>query len=199
MSSPFSFYLPPELSAKEPPERRGLARDKVRLMVIDRASQTVEHARFDALGKYLRAGDLLVFNSSRTLPAALEGCGAPEGPCIEIRLAEHLPDGAWRAAAVPARRPFLLRPAPPDADQLAEELTGTVEARDERIRAVENTFLAIRHALVDCFTDWGCQSATSMSPRLGPWTITRPSMRESRARLRCPRRGALSPGSCFSS
>ena len=37
VSGPFSFKLPAELSAKEPPERRGLARDHVKLMVIDRA------------------------------------------------------------------------------------------------------------------------------------------------------------------
>ncbi len=92
MQSPFTFILPPELSAKEPPERRGLARDHVRLMVIDRAGGRVEHTRFDRLGEYLRAGYLLVFNTSRTLPASLEGCAAPTGPCIEIRLAEHLPD-----------------------------------------------------------------------------------------------------------
>src|SRR5205085_12445373 len=97
MTAPFTFNLPPELSAKEPPERRGIARDKVRLLVIDRATHAVVHTRFDHLGEFLRAGDLLVFNSSRTLPAALEGCGAPQGPCIELRLAEHLPDDTWLA------------------------------------------------------------------------------------------------------
>jgi S-adenosylmethionine:tRNA ribosyltransferase-isomerase len=80
MSSPFT--LPPELSAKELPERRGLARDRVRLMVIERESSRVEHARFDALGEYLRAGDLLVFNTSRTLLASLEGCDAEGGPWV---------------------------------------------------------------------------------------------------------------------
>ncbi len=44
MSAPFSFTLPPDLSAKEPPERRGIARDRVRLMVIDRQTlQVVLH------------------------------------------------------------------------------------------------------------------------------------------------------------
>jgi S-adenosylmethionine:tRNA ribosyltransferase-isomerase len=97
MSAPFSFVLPQELSAKEPPERRGVARDRVRLLVIDRHDQRVEHSRFDRLGDYLRAGDLLVFNSSRTLPAVLDGCDSAGGPCIEMRLAEHLPDDSWLA------------------------------------------------------------------------------------------------------
>lgn len=38
MSTPFTFILPAELAAKAPPERRGIARDKVQLMIIDRAS-----------------------------------------------------------------------------------------------------------------------------------------------------------------
>jgi S-adenosylmethionine:tRNA ribosyltransferase-isomerase len=97
MSAPFSFNLPPELAAKEPPERRGVARDRVRLMVIDRRTNEVAHTRFDSIGEFLRAGDLLVFNTSRTLPAALKGCEASGGACIEVRLAEHLPDGSWLA------------------------------------------------------------------------------------------------------
>jgi S-adenosylmethionine:tRNA ribosyltransferase-isomerase len=100
MSAPFSFALPPELAAREPPERRGVARDRVRLMVIDRHTGRVEHSRFDRLADYLRPGDLLVFNSSRTLPASLDGCAAPGGPCLEVRLAEHLPDDSWLALLV---------------------------------------------------------------------------------------------------
>jgi S-adenosylmethionine:tRNA ribosyltransferase-isomerase len=100
MIAPFTFALPPELAAREPPERRGVPRDRVRLMVLDRGTGRVEHTRFDRLGDYLRRGDLLVFNSSRTLPAALEGCAAPDGPCLEVRLAEHLPDDSWLALLV---------------------------------------------------------------------------------------------------
>jgi S-adenosylmethionine:tRNA ribosyltransferase-isomerase len=97
MSAPFSFDLPPELAAREPPERRGIARDEVRLMVIDRRTGQVEHTRFNCLADYLRPGDLLVFNTSRTLPASLVGCETPQDPCIEVRLAEHLPDDSWLA------------------------------------------------------------------------------------------------------
>jgi S-adenosylmethionine:tRNA ribosyltransferase-isomerase len=98
----FTFVLPEELSAKEPPERRGIRRDQVRLLVIDRATGRIEHTRFDKIDNYLRAGDLLVFNSSRTLPASLRGCecSATHGPCMEVRLAERLPDGAWLALLI---------------------------------------------------------------------------------------------------
>jgi S-adenosylmethionine:tRNA ribosyltransferase-isomerase len=100
MSAPFTFALPPELAAREPPERRGVPRDQVRLMITDRHTGRLEHTRFDQLGEYVRRGDLLVFNSSRTLPAVLDGCAAPGGPCLEVRLAEHLPDGSWLALLV---------------------------------------------------------------------------------------------------
>lgn len=97
MSAPFSFTLPAELAAKEPPERRGIPRDEVRLMVSNRDTFQVNHTRFNHLREFLRPGDLLVFNSSRTLPAALEGCATQMGPCLEIRLAQHLPDDSWLA------------------------------------------------------------------------------------------------------
>lgn len=97
MLEPFSFQLPPELVAKEPPERRGIGRDQVRLLVIERRSHRIQHTRFDQIADLLSAGDLLVFNASRTIPASLEGCSQLGGPCMEVRLAEHLPDDSWLA------------------------------------------------------------------------------------------------------
>jgi len=133
MSAPFSFTLPPELAADEPPERRGIARDEVRLLVIDRASGQIEHTRFDHFGEFLRAGDLLVFNSSRTLPASLSGC-VEQGPCIEIRLAEHLPDDSWLALLLCQRGdPFSCGLRPKMQVDLGHGLKATIHERDERI------------------------------------------------------------------
>jgi S-adenosylmethionine:tRNA ribosyltransferase-isomerase len=96
-SPPFSFMLPPELVAKEPPEQRGISRDEVKLMVINRSNYQIEHADFYSIGKFLRPGDLLVFNSSSTLPASLDGYIISSMGIIpiEVRLAEHLPDDSW--------------------------------------------------------------------------------------------------------
>ena len=96
-SPPFSFILPPELVAKEPPEQKGISRDEVKLMVINRSNYQIEHAHFYSIGKFLRPGDLLVFNSSRTLPASLDGYIVSSVGIIpiEVRLAEHLPDDSW--------------------------------------------------------------------------------------------------------
>ena len=71
----------------------------VRLMVINRKNYEIEHSHFYSIGKFLRAGDLLVFNSSRTIPASLIGYGLLSGRIfvIEARLAEHLSDDTWLA------------------------------------------------------------------------------------------------------
>ncbi len=95
--TPLSFTLQPELVAKEPPERRGIARDAVRLMVIDRSNYRIDHTFFYDIDKFLAAGDLMVFNTSRTLPASLAGYDKVTGHIIEVRLAEHFPDGSWLA------------------------------------------------------------------------------------------------------
>ncbi len=63
------FDRPEDLVADRPPERRGLARDGVRLLVT--TPEGHRHARFDQLAEHLAPGDLLVVNESATLPASL--------------------------------------------------------------------------------------------------------------------------------
>ncbi|MGI8554357.1 MAG: S-adenosylmethionine:tRNA ribosyltransferase-isomerase [Dehalococcoidia bacterium] len=97
------FVLPKELEAPGPPERRGLRRDQVKLMVLNRRSGALIHSRFDRIGDFLREGDLLVFNDSRTLPALLPGSLA-DGTAIEVRLARSIGlqgAGKWEALLLP--------------------------------------------------------------------------------------------------
>ncbi len=70
---PPDFRLPPELEASAPPEDRGLQRDGVRLLVARRSDGSVTHARFTDLPTLLEAGDVLVVNTSATLPAHVDG------------------------------------------------------------------------------------------------------------------------------
>ena len=67
-----AFDLPRELEAREPAELRGDGRDDVRLMVSRRDDDSIVHAHFRDFPKFLRAGDLLVLNTTATLPAAVE-------------------------------------------------------------------------------------------------------------------------------
>ena len=73
-ASDFDYDLPLELIAQEPPERR----DGARMMVLNRAAQTIEHRQFTDLATYLRAPDLLVVNDTRVIPARVFGRKAKE-------------------------------------------------------------------------------------------------------------------------
>jgi S-adenosylmethionine:tRNA ribosyltransferase-isomerase len=92
------FELPPGGEAAEPPERRGVARDGVRLLVAGPAR--TEHRRFHDLPDALAPGDLLVVNTSATRPAAVYG-RRPDGRRAPVHLSTTLDDGTW---AVEVRR-----------------------------------------------------------------------------------------------
>ncbi len=105
---PIVFDLPRELEAHEPPEARGLARDDVRLLV-SRPDEAPVHAGFRDLPDILQPGDLLVINTSATLPASLDAV-RPGGDVVELHLSTPLPAGLWvvelRQPAQPGTLPF---------------------------------------------------------------------------------------------
>lgn len=74
------FERPRALQADGPPERRGLARDEVRLLVTTERGH--EHARFRDLPRFLAPGTLLVVNTSATLPASLPAQHAALGSLL---------------------------------------------------------------------------------------------------------------------
>jgi S-adenosylmethionine:tRNA ribosyltransferase-isomerase len=88
------FELPSELEAHEPPEARGLRRDEVRLLVSNLATDSIEHARFADLPRWLSAGDVLVVNTSATMNAALPA-STGDGRAFELHLSTRLPGGLW--------------------------------------------------------------------------------------------------------
>jgi S-adenosylmethionine:tRNA ribosyltransferase-isomerase len=75
------FAVPPELSAAETPESRGLARDQVRLLVA-RDRKPLRHSRFTDLPGALDPGDLVVVNTSDTEPAAVDGFRSDGRPVV---------------------------------------------------------------------------------------------------------------------
>ncbi len=84
------------LDAVAPPERRGLDRDAVRLLVTDRAAGTHSHARFFQLPAFLRTGDVLVVNDSATLPAALRARRI-NGEALPLHVATMVDPRLWMA------------------------------------------------------------------------------------------------------
>jgi S-adenosylmethionine:tRNA ribosyltransferase-isomerase len=88
------FTLPSDLEAHEPPEARGLKRDEVKLLVSKKSNDVIAHVHFRDMAQFLNAGDVLVINTSGTLPAALSAKRA-DGTKLEIHLSTHLPADIW--------------------------------------------------------------------------------------------------------
>jgi len=77
-----TFTVPPESEARVPPEERGLARDEVRMLVA--RPDGVEHLRVRDLPTVLHPGDLLVVNTSATVPAAVHLLGDHAGESVHV-------------------------------------------------------------------------------------------------------------------
>lgn len=92
------FRLPAGRAATAPPERRGGSRDGVRLLVA--RPDGMRHVRFHELPDQLEPGDLLVVNTSATLPAAVDARW-PDGSPAPVHVSTELDGGEW---AVEVRR-----------------------------------------------------------------------------------------------
>jgi S-adenosylmethionine:tRNA ribosyltransferase-isomerase len=92
-TSDFDYYLPPELIAQTPIEPR----DHSRLLVVRRADGSLGHSRFLDLPRFLKSGDVLIFNNSRVIRARLYGTRTDNGHRIEILLLRRLEPQIWEA------------------------------------------------------------------------------------------------------
>ncbi len=99
-TSDFNYFLPPKLVAQTPIEPR----DEARLMVLNRSDSSLKHQRFFEIAAYLQAGDVLVFNDSRVIPARLSGKRADSGGRLEILLLRRLSPNIWETLVRPGKR-----------------------------------------------------------------------------------------------
>ncbi len=99
-TSDFDFYLPEELIAQHPLERR----DYSRLMVLDKETGEIEHKHFYDVIDYLNPGDTLVLNNTRVMPARLIGEKAESGGKIEFLLLKRIEGDKWECLAKPGKR-----------------------------------------------------------------------------------------------
>lgn len=90
----FTFDMSAASQASEPPEARGLTRDSVRMLVSHRASGEITSSSFIFLPRFLEPGDLLVVNTSGTLPAALDAV-AEDGTALVVHLSTQLDETRW--------------------------------------------------------------------------------------------------------
>ena len=99
-TSDFDFYLPEELIAQTPLERR----DSSRLLTLDKCTGEIAHRHFYELPQLLRPGDCLVLNNSRVLPARLIGHRLPGGGACEVLLLIDRGDKVWECLVRPGRK-----------------------------------------------------------------------------------------------
>jgi len=93
-SERYTYVLPEVLEASEPPEARGLTRDAVRMLVSYKGTSSIVPSSFIFLSRFLDPGDLLVINTSGTIPAAIDAV-ADDGTALVIHLSTQLDETRW--------------------------------------------------------------------------------------------------------
>ena len=96
----FDYPLPPELIAQTPLDRR----DASRMLVTSRLEGTLQHRYFRDLPDFLHAGDVVVLNRSKVIPARLLGVKDGTGVPCEVLLLKRLDTNRWEALVKPGRR-----------------------------------------------------------------------------------------------
>jgi len=95
----FDFYLPEELIAQKPSEKR----DHSRLLVVNKEAKTYEDKHFYDILDYLRPGDVLVRNNTKVIPARLIGIKEVTGAHCEVLLLKQLEGDKWECLCKPAK------------------------------------------------------------------------------------------------
>ncbi|MBD5588396.1 tRNA preQ1(34) S-adenosylmethionine ribosyltransferase-isomerase QueA [Clostridium botulinum] len=96
----FDFYLPEELIAQHPIEKR----DEARLLVLDKETGEIEHKIFKDILDYLTPNDCLVLNNTRVLPARLIGSKEETGGKMEFLLLKRKEKNVWETLVKPGKR-----------------------------------------------------------------------------------------------
>lgn len=99
-TSDFDYDLPEELIAQTPIEPR----DHSRLLVYDRLSKKVEHKHFYDVADYLKAGDVLVVNETKVIPARLYGKKRETGTDFEFLLLKRSALDTWDVIMRPGKK-----------------------------------------------------------------------------------------------
>lgn len=98
--SDFDYYLPKELIAQHPIEKR----DSSRLMIVDKKSGKIENKIFKDIIDYLNPGDCLVLNNTRVIPARLIGEKKDTGGKMEFLLLKRIEGDTWETLVKPGKK-----------------------------------------------------------------------------------------------
>ena len=100
LTSEFDYYLPKELIAQVPAQKR----DQSRLLILHRESGQIEHKQFPVLLECLQPNDVLVVNDSKVIPARLYGTNREKSGEVEILLIKRTGEKQWSAMVQPGKR-----------------------------------------------------------------------------------------------
>ncbi len=96
----FYFELPQELIAQDPLEDRVASR----LLVLNKNTGKIAHKHFKDIKEYLRAGDCLVINNTKVIPARLMGEREGTGAVIEVLLLKRMENDVWETLVKPGKK-----------------------------------------------------------------------------------------------
>ncbi|MFT9494035.1 tRNA preQ1(34) S-adenosylmethionine ribosyltransferase-isomerase QueA [Anaerosolibacter sp.] len=99
-TSEFYFDLPEELIAQTPLKNR----EESRLMVVDKKSGSIEHRIFKDIFDFLQAGDCLVLNNTKVIPARLFGTKDQSGGKVEFLLLKRIEGDRWETLVKPGKK-----------------------------------------------------------------------------------------------
>ena len=98
--SDFYYDLPEELIAQHPMQQRTHSR----LMLLDKNTGKIEHKHFYDIIDYLNAGDCLILNNTKVIPARIYGVRDDTGAVVEFLLLKNLGDDRWECLAGPGKK-----------------------------------------------------------------------------------------------
>lgn len=137
----FYYDLPEELIAQTPVEPR----DHSRLLVYDRAQDTVQHKHFYDLPSFLKKGDLIVVNNTRVIPARIFGHVENHESVLEVLLLKRKDYTHWETIMKPARKAKL-----GSVIHFCDELSAVVtEIGDYGARTIEFRFDGVFEDILD--------------------------------------------------
>ncbi len=137
----FDFYLPEELIAQTPLEKR----DSSRMLVLDKKTGSIEHKHFSDIVDLLTPNDVLVLNDTKVIPARLIGVKEETNAVIEILMLKDLGNNVWECLSKPAKRVkegTIIK----FSDKLSAKC---VKVKDEGIREFELIYNGILYEILD--------------------------------------------------
>lgn len=137
----FDYYLPEELIAQHPAEKR----DHARLLVLDRETGEVSDKYFYDIIDYLNPGDVLVMNDTRVIPARLFGHREDKEESIEVFLLRNTEGKTWECLVRPGKKMKIGTKI-----IFSEDLSGQVkDIKEDGNRVIEFSYQGIFNEILD--------------------------------------------------